>query len=92
MEALRNDLQRQARNLAELPFQPELYNLRGNTLLRLGYPELAAMDVHKCIILCNAGLNEGDPKLGEDVRLQLGMSLWYRTQTEVSLNLMQIEF
>lgn len=70
-----------AKNVSALPYDPELHLARGTVLMKLQYPELAAVDTYKALLLCEAGLNPtGCGRLGELVRIHHGMSYWLENQ------------
>lgn len=64
------------------PHEPKFRFERGKTLLQLGYPELAAGDFEKKIMLVEYGLDSSSA-LGESVRLQ-GLQKWIKDYHGVS--------
>jgi hypothetical protein len=67
----------QARDLADRPYLPSAWTRRAETLFALGYPELAAGDAYKALLLCDAGLCY-EISLGVKVRLVIGILLMLR--------------
>ncbi|PMD33341.1 hypothetical protein L207DRAFT_571522 [Hyaloscypha variabilis F] len=65
---LKAQLQQDARNLRDHTCDPKLWFTRGKTLLSLGYPELAAGDFERTLILIDHGLDYSS-KYGKSVRL-----------------------
>lgn len=68
------------------PYDPILWKERAESLLGLGYPELAAADAWKAILLFDAAVErEGNwSERGDLVWLQYGMGLWDREKDAVS--------
>lgn len=67
--------------LKRFPYTPEHWRARCEILLKLGFPELAAGDVYKAIVLINYVFDGGD--FGSKVWLEMGMSIWYSSTTKV---------
>lgn len=63
---LQNQLKENAARVVNNPYSPQAWTERANILLDLGYPELAAADCWKSILLFDSAIDE-DGKLGEDV-------------------------
>jgi hypothetical protein len=61
-----------------LPYEPGHWLLRADSLLTLGFPELAVGDAYKARLLTQAALAETGSNLGERVLLSHGMGYWYR--------------
>ncbi|KAI9768745.1 MAG: hypothetical protein M1840_004740 [Geoglossum simile] len=72
-----NNIRWYAGRIADAPYNPENWRERAHALFDIGYPELAIGDAYKASLLVDAGLDYGS-SFGEAVRLQFGMSLWYR--------------
>ena len=64
--------------LVDLPYNPTLWRSRTESLLSLGYPELAASDAYKAIMLYDAAIDcdSNWTTLGDSVWLQYGMKMW----------------
>lgn len=72
--------------LVDLPYDPTLWRHRAESLLSLGYPELAASDAYKAIMLYDAAIecDSNCTALGDTVWLQYGMKMWNRDLNAVS--------
>jgi hypothetical protein len=68
----------ETQSILALPYEPGHWLLRADSLLTLGYPELAVGDAYKARLLTQAGLAEDESDLGEQVLLSHGMGYWYR--------------
>lgn len=66
---LQERLVERAKCVRESPYTPAHRCERGNALFDLGYPELAAGDAHKAMLLTDAGLDLGS-ELGAKVRAE----------------------
>ncbi len=69
-----------------LPYDPISWKERAESLLALGYPELAATDAWKANLLFDAAVEreENWTERGDAVWLQYGMGLWDRERDAVS--------
>lgn len=85
IEDLRDKLVRHALDIVSLPYEPDSWILRASDMLNLGFPELAAGDAYKSIMLSNAALDYGS-NLGENARMQFGMGTWLRDPNSVCLH------
>ncbi|KAF7896032.1 hypothetical protein EAF00_006047 [Botryotinia globosa] len=75
IERCRNSLRECTKALALFPYTPCHWRNRSAVLLKLGYPELAAADAYKALILTTYVF---DGKcLGSRVWLEMGMAVWY---------------
>ncbi|KAF7950754.1 uncharacterized protein EAE97_002306 [Botrytis byssoidea] len=76
IERCRKSLREYTRALALFPYTPCHWRNRSAVLLKLGYPELAAADAYKALVLTTYVF---DGKcLGSRVWLEMGMAVWYR--------------
>jgi hypothetical protein len=82
VEDLREKPVRHAKDLLNLPYEPDFWVLRAHDMFNLGFAELAAGDAYKSIMLSEAGLDYHSD-LGEKVRLQFGMGTWIRDPNSV---------
>ena len=66
------------RAIIRYPYDPTLWSTRGCWLNKMGFPELAAGDLYKSIVLYDAAYSHGASlsATGESVLLVLAMSLW----------------
>ncbi|TGO52978.1 hypothetical protein BOTNAR_0308g00130 [Botryotinia narcissicola] len=72
----RESLREYTKALALFPYTPYYWRIRSAVLLKLGYPELAAADAYKALVLTT---HVFDGKcLGSRVWLEMGMAVWYR--------------
>lgn len=76
-----NELSKLTKEIADLPYDPELWLYRGRSLRLLGYPELALGDVYKARLLVEAAL-ENSTALGDKAILTFGMKIWYLHMTD----------
>lgn len=85
VEKFRKVLIIQAKNVLNFQYDPESYYGRAEALFVLQYPELAAADAYKALLLCELGLDrsEGSSDLGELVRIYHGMKYWWHSQESV---------
>jgi hypothetical protein len=63
----------------DLPYDPSLWRDRAEVLLELGYPELAASDAWKAVLLFDDAVKreEGEwTERGDRVWLVFGMGVW----------------
>ena len=69
--------------IIQSPYDPVLWSARGNWLNKMGFPELAAGDLYKSIVLYDAACCHGasPSALGESVLLVLAMSVWVDSPT-----------
>ncbi|KAI9780163.1 MAG: hypothetical protein M1839_007000 [Geoglossum umbratile] len=74
-----NKIRWHAGGVVDAPYDPENWYRRASGLCDIGYPDLAIGDAYKATLLVDAGLDYSSA-LGENVRLQFGMSLWYREE------------
>lgn len=58
------------------PYDPTSWKARSIVLLKLSYPELAASDAYKGILLCNAAIDNGSCK--QDVFLHFRVATWQK--------------
>ncbi|KAF7860729.1 hypothetical protein EAF04_008247 [Stromatinia cepivora] len=63
------------------PYTPENWRNRSEVLLKLGFPELAALDAYKAILLASYVFDGKD--LGSKVWLEMGMTIWFRAIIKV---------
>jgi hypothetical protein len=83
VEAQRQLLMKNTQKLLLLPYHCDNWLLRSNDLMELGFPELAAGDAYKSILLSEAALDYDSVGLGENARLQFGMDVFIRSPTSV---------
>lgn len=81
MEVEINEFSKLTKDIADLPYNPELWLHRGQCLHLLGYPELALGDVFKARLLVEAALGNtsilATTTTGNNVLLTLGMRIWW---------------
>jgi hypothetical protein len=65
-----------SKRVKNLPYDPTSWKARSIVLLKLSYPELAASDAYKGILLCNAAIDNGSRR--EDVLLHFGIANWQK--------------
>lgn len=65
-------------NIIDLPYEPGHWLMRADSLLTLGFPELAVGDAYKSRLLTEAALSDQESELGEKVLLSHGMGYWLR--------------
>ncbi|KAK2628909.1 hypothetical protein QTJ16_002012 [Diplocarpon rosae] len=73
-----NKIIRATKRIQETPYLHFIWWERGAFLSQLGFPELAASDAYKAILLCNAGLDLCSP-LGSIVRFTTAMYAVFNT-------------
>jgi hypothetical protein len=71
------------KDLQASPYNPQFWWKRADHLVKLGYPELGAVDAYKGLILTKAAFDYRSP-LGETVRLSWGMYLFVINSDKVS--------
>ncbi|KAF7936310.1 uncharacterized protein EAE98_002529 [Botrytis deweyae] len=76
VERCRENLRECTKVLALFPYTPSHWRNRSAVLLELGYPELAAADAYKALILTTSVFD--GKYLGSRVWLEMGMAIWYR--------------
>lgn len=59
-----------------VPYEPRLWLLRATCLLKLGYPELAASDAYKTVLLFDAAQHDRTSELGMNAALTVAMAYW----------------
>ncbi|CZT42666.1 uncharacterized protein RSE6_02604 [Rhynchosporium secalis] len=72
IEDLQNFLITTTKNIGNIPYLHAYWQQRSVYLMQLGYPELAAADAYKSVLLCNAGLDSAS-SLGDAVRFITAM-------------------
>ena len=69
-----------------MPYLPTLWAQRSKTLYDLTYPNLAASDAYKGLLLLNAAVNR-EGETGERVWLTYGISCWLFGPEEVRIKI-----
>jgi hypothetical protein len=59
-----------------VPYGPRLRLVRATALLELGFPELAAGDAYKAVLLFEAAQHERMSELGMNAALSVAMAYW----------------
>ncbi|TGO35468.1 hypothetical protein BHYA_0157g00200 [Botrytis hyacinthi] len=75
IEKYRENLRQCTKALALFPYTPSYWRSRSAVLLGLGYPELAAADAYKALVLTTYVFD--GKYLGSRVWLEMGMVVWY---------------
>ena len=83
VERLINELIEATKDLQASPYNPQFWWKRADHLVKLGYPELGAVDAYKGLILTKAAFDYRS-LLGETVRLSWGMYLFVINSGKVS--------
>ena len=71
------------KDLKASPYNPQFWWKRADRLVKLGYPELGAVDAYKGLIWTKAAFDYRSP-LGEAVRVSWGMYLFVSNSDKVS--------
>ena len=64
--------------IIDFPHNPSAWLSRGQTLKKLGYPDLAAGDIHKSMLLADAVVDTQTTNIiRKDSRIEFGFCLWF---------------
>lgn len=79
-------LLRHARELQTAPYHCDRWLLRAHDLMKLGFPELAAGDAYKSVLLSDAALSWTSTSLSLSARLYFGMAIFIQHPYSVCSN------